>query len=192
MRARTRWLVLLGILAMRTGTLEGQLGEFHVGAVAGYGTGNAWQGGAGLIVAVVPGRLAYLGLRWVRHAGAPQRTAGEDASREATTRAQVLAADLGFQFPAGGVEVVPGVSLGAARLSQRIAGGVASPETHGSWEFHAAPSLAVYVPVHRILLAPEVQFALTGDPDFRPRAGVRGPVFYLRVVIPFEIDRIRY
>lgn len=167
----------LGALFL-TSSLLAQLGEVHVGLVASYGTGEAYEPGAGVMVGVAAGRLAYVGLRWVYHRGTT--TAG------VTNRAQVYAVDLGVLIPVGALEVVPGLSLGAVRFAQR-APGIADHAT----EFLAAPGVSVEVPAGRVALIPELQYHLAGDPDLPSQVDHRGLVASLRFVIPLEIGRIR-
>jgi hypothetical protein len=46
--------------------------------------------------------------------------------------------------------------------------------------------------VGRILVAPEISWSLAGNPGtFIMLESHRGPLFYLKIVVPFEIDRIR-
>jgi hypothetical protein len=161
-----------------TSSLLAQLGEVHVGLVASYGTGEAYAPGAGVVVGVAAGRLAYVGLRWVYHRGTT--TAG------VTNRAQVYAVDLGVLIPVGALEVVPGLSLGAVRFAQR-APGIADHAT----EFLAAPGVSVEVPAGRVAVIPELQYHLAGDPDLPLQVDHRGLVASLRLVIPLEIGRIR-
>ena len=49
----------------------------------------------------------------------------------------------------------------------------------------------MYFRVGRILVAPEIAWSLAGDPDFAKHASHRGPLFYLKLVVRLEIDRIR-
>jgi len=161
-----------------TSSLLAQLGEVHVGLVASYGTGEAYEPGAGVVVGVAAGRLAYVGLRWVYHRGTT--TAG------VTNRAQVYGVDLGVLIPVGALEVVPGLSLGAVRFAQRALG-IADHAT----EFLAAPGVSVEVPAGRVAVIPELQYHLAGDPDLPSQVDHRGLVASLRLVIPLEIGRIR-
>ena len=161
-----------------TSSLLAQLGEVQVGMVASYGTGEAYEPGAGVVVGVAAGRLTYLGLRWAYHRGTTK--AG------VTNRAQVYTVDLGVLIPVGAVEVVPGLSLGAVRFAQR-APGIDDYAT----EFVAAPGVSVQVRAGRVALIPELQYHLAGDPDFPSRVGHRGLVASLRLVVPLEIGRIR-
>ena len=161
-----------------TSTLLAQLGEVRFGVVGSYGTGDAYRAGAGVVLGVAAGRLAYLGLRWTYYHGVTRGGV--------TNRAQVFATELGILVPTGPVDIVPGLTLGAVRFAQR-APGVAEHST----EFLAAPGLSVEVRVAPVTLIPEVQYHLAGDPDLPTPVEHRGLVASLRVVIPLEIGRIR-
>ena len=55
-----------------------------------------------------------------------------------------------------------------------------------------APSITAYFRVGRFLIAPEFQWGLAGVPtSANSHVSYRGPLFYMRFVLPFEIDRIR-
>lgn len=172
-----------------------QLGELHFGVIGGYGIADSYRGGAGLSIAVVPGRIGYAGARYVYHWGSTITIPGDAADFEILTWSQTLAADLGLQFPFGRVELVIGASLGVVRFQQRLLQ-LLEPEmpskTMEAWEFLVAPSLTAYFRAGRFLIAPEFQWGLAGDPDFPVDVSHRGPAFYLRLVLPFEIDRIRH
>ena len=45
------------------------MGEPQVGVVGSYGVRDPYRGGAGLVLGVAPGRLAYVGLRWTHDFG---------------------------------------------------------------------------------------------------------------------------
>jgi hypothetical protein len=171
------WLLFAALLLRAPGVVA-QLGELQVGVSASYGTADAYGPGAGLVLGVATGRLAYAGLRWTYHTGAT--TAG------VTTRAQAFAVDLGVVIPVGALELVPGVSLGAMRFAQHAG----SARAH-KVEFLAAPGLAVEVRVARVALIPELQYSLAGDPELAQPVQHRGLVAALRLVIPLEIRRIR-
>jgi hypothetical protein len=182
-----RRLLLLGLLL--PAPLHAQLGEVHLGVLGSVGTGASWGPGVGALVGVAPGRLTYMGLRVQAHRG-PTDDAG------VRTRMTVFAADLGFMIPIGPVELMPGISLGALRFSQQVD----DPLTEGGFgppaiatEFYPAPTLAVLIRVKGIHLIPEIQADLAGDPSNLPApVSHRGVMFGLRVVIPFEVDRIRH
>lgn len=169
-----------------------QLGELHFGVIGGYGVAESYRGGAGLTFAVVPGRVSFLGLRYVYHWGS---TTPPDATGFAAhTTSATIAADLGVQIPIGSIEFVIGTSIGSVRFQQdSLLPGTRAvpPETTEAWEFLVAPSLTAYFRVGRFLIAPEFQWGLAGDPDLGIHVTHRGPAFYLRLVLPFEIDRIR-
>lgn len=171
-----------------------QLGELQFGIIGGYGSAESYRGGAGLSIAVVPGRIAYLGARYVYHWGSTTTIPGNAADFEIRSWSETVSADLGLQFPIGRVELVIGASLGSVRFQQnrlQLLVPETPSETTEAWEFLVAPSVAVYFRAGRLLIAPEFQWGLAGDPDFPVHVSHRGPAFYLRVVVPFEIDRIR-
>ena len=170
--------LLLGALSTTATPGLAQLGELQIGVVGSYGTSKAYGPGAGLVLGVATGRLAYVGLRWTYYAGAT--TAG------VTTRAQAFAVDLGIDIPVRALEVVPGVSLGAMRFAQ-IVGGARAHKV----EFLAAPGLAIEVHVARVALIPELQYSLAGDPELAQPVHQHGLVASLRLVIPIEVGRIR-
>lgn len=169
---------MTGATLLLTASLLAQVGEVQVGAVASYGTGEAYRAGAGAVLGVAAGRLAYMGLRWAYHS----RT----TTSGVTSRAQVYSVDLGVLVPVGAVEVVPGLSLGAVRFAQR-ASGVARHAT----EFLAAPGVAVEVRAGRVAIIPELQYHLAGDPGLPSPIDHRGLVASLRLVWWREIGRIR-
>lgn len=188
-----RLLLLAALLA--PSRLHAQLGEVHVGLLGSVGTGEAWGPGFGGIVGVAPGRLTYMGLRAQAHFGPTVQAQGDSGTVTARTRLQVFAVDLGFMIPAGRVEVMPGISLGVLRFSQQVDdpmadGGLGDPLI--ATEFYPAPTLAVLIRLKGVHLIPEIQADLAGDPDLPVSVRHRGVLFGLRVVVPFEVDRIRH
>lgn len=182
MRRAARLCLVVGSVALPSASsLTGQIGELHLGVVANYGTAGAFGPGAGLVAGIAPGRLVYVGVRWSYQVGSTQA--------EVRTRVQSFAADLGVQLPAGPVEVVPSLSLGALRYAQRAAGNT----THSAVEFLAAPGLSVEIPVARVALIPEVQFYLAGKPsNLSVPVTHRGLLTSLRLVVPIEVSRFRW
>lgn len=170
--------VLAGALSLTVSRLAAQLGEVQAGVVASYGTSKASGPGAGVVLGVATGRLAYVGLRWTYHAGAT--TAG------VTTRAQTFAVDLGIVIPVRSLDVVAGLSLGAERFAQDAA----SARAH-KVEFLAAPGIAAELHVAGLALIPELQYSLAGDPQLSQPVQHRGLVASVRLVILVEIGRIR-
>jgi hypothetical protein len=172
-----------------------QLGEVHLGAVVAYGAADSHGPGAGIVVGVAAGRITYVGLRWVYHAGRETTAASPTGAVDVRSRGQVFTFDLGVLLPVGAFEVVPGVSVGAVRYTQRArpvaGGGAASSRTHAT-EFYAAPGLAVHVRVARLLVIPELQYALAGDPAMPWPVTDHGIAASLRIVVPFEVGRIRH
>ena len=176
--------------------LAAQLGEVHLGGLVSYGSGNAYQAGAGLIGGISAGRVVYVGARWVYYTG----DSGEESNGFGTftveDRVDLYAADVGAQYPAGPVEIVAGITIGAVRFSQQsqpIPGqGTGAAESAVATEFYLAPSLSVQVRVLQLLLIPEIMYPLSGSPDLAWPVDHKGPVFSVRLVVPIEVDRIRH
>lgn len=188
-------LVLL-LACVTPATARAQLGELHFGLIAGYGAPESYRSGAGVTVAAVPGRLFYMGLRYVHHWGSTTETSDGSTPVQYETTSSVITADLGVDIPVGPAELVAGASIGTTRfhqLGQRlgVAGVAGEPFTETAWEFTVSPTVTVYFRAGRILVAPELSWSLAGDPDFVMHASHRGPIFYLKLVVPFEVDRIR-
>jgi hypothetical protein len=196
-RHLTRCGIAVAALLPLASALKAQLGEVQLGALAGYGTGRAYGPGAGLVFGLAAGRLTYIGLRWASHAGATTEYPSSPPTQPATrvrTRAQLYAVDLGVLIPMGGVEIVPGISVGAVRFAQtatRGVGATATRSTSHDGEFLAAPGVAVHVPLSQVRLIPEVQYCFSGSPKLPWPAEHRGLLFSVRLVITFEARRIR-
>jgi hypothetical protein len=171
-----------------------QLGEVHLGALASYGLPNSYGPGGGIAMGVATGRLTYVGVRWAYHVGSAQ-SAGAPATVEVTSRVQMFALDLGILLPAGPVELVPGISLGAARFAQRADLGNTGRSTT-DWasdtEFLAAPGLSIQTRFAGLLLIPELQYVLGGDPELPWPVRHRGPVATMRIVFALEVGRFRH
>jgi len=192
-RRRTlRVMLLAGLLPA---PLHAQLGELHFGAIGSYGAGAAYGGGAGLIASYSPGRLAYVGMRWIYYAGSEAERSDSTGSFEVTTRAQLFGADLGLEYPLGGMELVGGLTLGAMRFWQGTTP-VASPEATAvsavSMEFVVAPMVMLEIRAGPVMLIPQASYYFAGEPDFRWPVDHNGFAASLMVVIPIETDRIRY
>jgi len=156
----------------------GQIGELQAGMVGSYGWTTAYGPGAGLVLGVATGRLAYVGLRWTYHTGS--------TNAGVTTRAQAYAVDLGVVIPVRQLDVVAGVSLGAVRFAQRAG----SARAH-TVEFLGAPGIAAELHVAHVALIPELQYAWAGDPQLPQPVRHHGLVASLRLVVPIEVGRIR-
>ena len=190
-----RWHAALALgQALLPASLTAQLGEVHLGVLAGYGTAGAYGPGAGVIVGVAAGRLAYVGARWTYFFGDTGTQSDTSGTFTVEDRVQMFAADLGLQYPAGPVEIVAGLTIGAIRLAQRatpVAPGTGATTAEVGVEFLAAPNVSVQLRALGLLVIPEVMYTFTGAPDLRWPVDRRGPVFSLRVVLPFEVQRIR-
>ncbi len=171
-----------------------QLGEVHLGVLVNYGLPNAFGPGAGLAVGVAAGRFTYLGLRWTYQTGETVAALAPTPPVDVTNRVQIFAVDLGVLFPVGKFEIVPGASLGWARFAQRVgppAGGQSVVREH-STAFFGAPSVSLQARVAGLLVIPELQYYLAGDPELPQPVSHRGLVASLRIVVPFEVGRIRH
>jgi hypothetical protein len=186
------WLLLAGAFPA---SVQAQLGELHFGGVGSFAAGEAYQGGAGLTVSYAPGRLALMGMRWIYYAGSTERVTDSTGTYDVTTRAQVFGADLGLEFPLGGLEIVGGMTLGAVRFWQGttpVSAPAAAPVSAIGTEFFVAPTLMVEVRAGPLTLIPQVAYYFAGSPDLRWPVGHNGLAFSLMLVIPIETDRIRY
>ncbi len=191
----SRWGVALALgQVLLPAHLAAQLGEAQFGAIVSYGTGSASQGGAGLIAGVGAGRLIYVGARWVYYFGSSAVQTDTGGTFEVRDRAQIFAADVGLQYPVGPAELVVGVTIGAMRFSQRaepVSPGTGTPQSSARAEFLLAPNFSVQLRVSRFLLIPEFVYSFAGSPDMRWPVDHQGPILSLRVVMPFEVQRIR-
>lgn len=179
-------LCALCVLAIAVEPAHAQLAETQVGVVGGYSNGHAYGPGAGLTVGVAPGRLVYVGLRWMYYFGVPEHRGV--AATEVRTKTQVITVDLGVQIPAGTLEVIPDISLGWNQFTQRAS----QPSASGySKEFFAAPGVAVELRVARLGLIPEIQYIFAGSPELPWRVEHRGLLFSVRCVYLGELKRIR-
>lgn len=160
-----------------------QHGELQFGGVVSYGLASSFREGAGAVAGIALGRLAYVGLRWVYQGGS---TDGGGAGAAVTNRTRLFTMDLGLMLPVGGVEIVPGMALGAARFSQRGA-----TPAHAT-EFVIGPALSIHAHVGGIVAIPEIQYLVAGHPDLPRPAATRSLVAGFRVVFPVEVQRIRY
>lgn len=182
--------LLVALVCATPPALSAQLGELQVGVVGSYGVRDPYRGGAGLVLGVAPGRLAYVGLRWTYDFGSTTVVTPQGGATEVRNRTQVFAADLGVQVPKGPLEIVPSMSVGVVLFTQR------SRSTGGetfadSKEFLAAPGLAVQMSVARVAIIPEIQYYLTGHPGLTWPVRNRGFVASVRLVFLSEIRRIR-
>ena len=181
-------------VALLPSNLAAQLGEAQFGAIGSYGTSSAWHGGAGLIAGVGAGRLIYVGARWVYYFGSSAAQTDTGGTFQVRDRAQIFAADVGLQYPLGPAELVAGVTIGAMRFAQQaepVSPGTGPPQSSSRVEFLLAPNLSVQLRVSRLLLIPEFVYSFAGSPDQRWPVDHHGPIFSLRVVMPFEVQRIR-
>jgi len=158
-----------------------QMGELQLGGIVSYGAPRSFGEGAGLVAGIGLARLVYVGTRWVYQAGSGERPDG--AQIDIATHTQRFTADFGIMLPVQGLEIVPGVGLGALRFTQGT--------THDA-ELLIAPGLAVHVHVAGIVAIPELEYLWANPPRLPWAVSNRGLVAGLRVVIPIELRRIRY
>ena len=187
-----RGALLSGLMSMAARAAVAQIGEVHLGAVASYGTSEAFGKGAGLVVGVAAGRLTYLGLRWTSYHGNTTPYAGPGAPVDVKNRTSSYIADLGIMIPAGKADLLPGVGLGWLHFTQNVRPAAGSETVRHGDEFLATPGVAVEIHLARLALIPELQYSLSGSPDLPYPVGHAGAVATLRVVIPFEVGRVRY
>ena len=187
---------LASLLSLLASPAVGQLGEGQLGMHASYGTGPAFGPGTGLVVGVATGRLAYVGVRWTYHFGETRPAGPGVPPSEIRNRVQSFAIDLDVQFPAGGIEIAPGVSFGALRFSQHAVapspGGGTTTRTGGSTEFLAAPGLSAEFYAGRLSFIPQIQYAFGGNPNLPSPVQHRSLIVSLRIVATKELGRIRH
>jgi hypothetical protein len=162
-----------------------QHGEVQLGVVTSYGAPSSLRLGVGVIAGVALGRLLYVGVRGVHHAGTT-RAVASGASSNLKNNAQLLLADIGLMMPVGPLEVVPGIALGAMRFTQR------DRETTHATKLVVATGLSVQARLGGLVVVPEVQYYAARHPHLAFAAPHRGAVVAVRVVFPFEVRRIRY
>ncbi len=196
MKVHARACLLVGALAIVASPAPAQIGEIQAGGIGSYGTGEPFGAGAGLVWGVAAGRIAYIGVRWTNFGGTTNQRGPASSPSEVTTRSQQFALDLGVQIPVGRLEVVPGMSVGFVRFAQRVRapapGGGSTVVSEHETEFLAAPGVAVVVPAGPVAFIPELRYSLAGSPSSLPwRVPHRGLLLSLRLVITFEVGRIR-
>lgn len=174
--------LLVSLMCFTPTALSGQLGELQVGAVSTYGMRDPYRAGAGLVFGVAPGRLLYVGLRWIYYAGAT-------TAADVRNRAQVFATDFDVLIPVRGgrIEMRPGIGAGMVQFVQRE-GGVT---TGVSKEFFAAPGVALQLSAGRIAVIPEIQYYFTGHSELSWPIHNQGLAASVRFVFLSEIRRIR-
>ena len=191
----SRWGVALALgQALLPADLAAQLGEAQFGGIVSYGTGSASHGGAGLIAGVGAGRLIYVGARWVYYFGSSAVQTDTGGTFQVRDRSQTFAADVALQYPVGAVEVLAGVTIGAVRFAQQaepVSPGTGAPQSSARAELLLAPNFSVQLRVSRFLVIPEFVYSFAASPDLRWPVGHQGPLLSLRVVMPFEVQRIR-
>ena len=191
----SRWGVALALAqALLPASLAAQLGEAQFGGIASYGTGSPWHGGAGVIVGVGAGRLIYVGARWVYYFGSSAVQTDTGGTFEVRDRAQTYAFDVGLQYPKGAVELVAGVTIGAVRFAQHaepVSPGTGAPQSDSRVQFLMAPNVSVQLRALGLLVIPEFVYSFVGSTDLRWPVDNQGPILSVRVVMPFEVQRIR-
>ena len=187
--------ILVIALQWAPSVARAQLGEVHLGALASYGMSNSHGPGGGIAIGVATGRFTYLGVRWAYHFGSGQAEGTRATPLEVTSRIQMFAIDLGILLPAGSVEIVPGISLGAARFAQSNTE-LGNTGSKTNWaidtEFVAAPGVSVQTRLAGLLLIPEIQYVLGSGPELPWPVRHRGPVATMRIVWALEVGRFRH
>lgn len=165
--------------------VRAQHGELQLGLAVSHGSAAAFGAGVGPVAGIALGRLAYVGVRWLHQRGSTTSVESGALSTEVTTRAQLFMLDLGGIIPVRGLELVPGLSIGAGRFVQR--GGEGFRDT----ELVVAPGIAMHVYVAGLVLIPELQYCIMGRPDASAHFEHRGRLASFRVALPIELGRIR-
>jgi len=178
--------LLIALVCGTPAALSAQLGELQVGAIGSYGMRDPYREGGGLVLGVAPGRLVYVGLRWIYYGGA---TSG---GANVSNRAQVFATDFDVQIPLRGglIELRPSIGLGMVQFVQR-GSGMTGPVSGYSKEFFAAPGVALQLSAARVALIPELQYYFTGHSELTWPIHNNGLAFSARLVFLSEIRRIR-
>ena len=172
--------------------VRAQLGEVQVGGLVSYGLEDAYGPGAGIVFGVAAGRITYIGARWTYYAGSERRVTTPTEQLDVTSRVQLFAVDLGVQVPVGAFEIIPGMSLGAARFAQRAqpVGGSEVPYVSAT-EFFWGAGLSVSGRVAGLVIIPEVQYGFAGDPQMVGPLVHQGLTVSMRVAATFEVGRVR-
>ena len=184
--------VLVATVLSLPSTVRAQLGEVQVGGLLSYGLEDAYGPGAGLVFGVAAGRITYIGARWTYYRGSETRVTTPTEQLDVTSRVQLFAVDLGVQVPAGAFEIIPGMSIGAARFAQRAqpVGGPEAPNVIAT-EFFWGAGLSVLGHVAGLVVIPEVQYGFAGDPQMIGPLVHQGLTFSMRVATTFEVGRVR-
>ena len=190
---RARVGILTSALLAVASPAAAQLWEVHLGTVGSYGTAAARGFGAGLVIGLVPGRLAYAGLRWTYFGGATSTRGLAPSATDVRDQAQTLSLDLALVIPKGPVEVMPGFGIGAARFVQdaRASGSGAAWRTSTTTELFVTPGVAVQIPLGGVAIIPEIQYCIAPHPRLPYPVEHQGLLLSVRAVVTFETDRIR-
>lgn len=188
---RRRVVLAAAVLGLAS-PVRAQLGEVQVGGVLSYGLEDAYRPGAGIVLGVAAGRITYIGARWTYYAGSETRVTTPTGQLDVTSRVQLFAADLGVQVPVGAFEIIPGMSIGAARFAQRAqaVGGSEVPYVSAT-EFFWGAGLSVSGRVAGLVVIPEVQYGFAGDPEMVGPLVHQGLTVSMRVAATFEVGRVR-
>jgi hypothetical protein len=184
--------VLVAAVLGLASPVRAQLGEVQVGGLVSYGLEDAYGPGAGLVFGVAAGRITYIGARWTYYTGSETRVTPPGGPVDVTSRVQLFAVDLGVQVPVGAFEIIPGMSIGAARFAQRAqpVGGSEAPNVIAT-EFFWGAGLSVLGRVAGLVVIPEVQYGFAGDPQLPWVVKHQGLTASVRVATTFEVGRVR-
>ena len=178
--------LVLALGALLPAPARAQHGELQLGLAVSHGSAAAFGAGVGPVAGISLGRLVYVGVRWLHQRGSTTWVGEpEELPTPVRTRAQLFAADFGVVIPVRGVELVPGASVGVARIVQRGWDGFRANE------LVVAPGIAAHVYVAGLVLIPELQYGITGRPSAAPAFENRGSLASFRVAVPIELGRIR-
>ena len=192
MRGTRRGLLAVALLVAAR-PAAAQLWEVHLGGVASYASRGEFGPGAGAVLGIAPGRFAYAGLRYVVYAGATTMSGAPPSQTDVRNRTQTFSVDLGLMFPAGRADIMPGIGFGAVHFDQatRPSGSGSAWQSSAATEFMATPGIAAEFHLGKVALIPDLQYRLAHVPALPYSVQPNGLIASVRVVLAFEINRIR-
>jgi len=193
MRATGRVLTVVGaaVLLMGSGAqkIKAQQAELQIGAIGAWGTKDPYKAGVGGSVALLGGRVLYLGGTFLYYFGTTSQDTSGAVPTDVKVRSGLLTGDLGFQVPAGPLELLATISLGAVKFRQTVApvGGLDTTEAQKKTEFVFAPGLVATLPVGPFRFAAGAQYYFAGDPGFSEDFKSNSLVLSLRLILAVPI-----
>ena len=193
-RHAVQLLLLAGLLPA---SAQAQLGEAHFGAIGSYGTGDAYQGRGGTHRQLPPGRLAYVGLRWIYYGGSTAqhhrlrpgatRSPPGPSSSAPTWGSSIRSA--AWRWWAGSRSARCASGRAPRRWAPRAPRPSAPSPPSSSWR----PPCWLEIPRRPASCSfPRWPTTSRASPDLRWPVGHDGLAVTLLVVIPIETGRIRY